>query len=168
MKELTVDLREVSSAARAEVEQAKKVAPTVGEREPLTPREINFTLQYDGPDGKDHVTALKSRVLDADGRLAKMRVFATLTRGLSVEQLTTEDHYRVDALSRLSVQLLDPPAWVLEAAGMDLELLIHLNNILVEHETRYFRGNTSKGEGDSKKERVRTAVPAFEQKGATP
>lgn len=170
MKDIAVDLRTLAATAKAEVADAKK-SPTLGMNESrveLTPREIVFTVSYDSPEGKDLNASLKSRVLDADGRMAKMRIVAQLTRGVDVDQLSQEDHYRVDALARLSVQLLDAPEWVFEAAGMDLELLIKINSILLEHETRFFRGNTRKGEADTLKERVRTSVPAFDKKADTP
>ena len=170
MKDISVDLRTLATAAKSEVEDSKKT-PTLGggeQRVELTPREITFTVAYDSPDGKDLSATLKSRVLDADGRMAKMRVVAQLTRGVDVEQLSQEDHYRVDALARLSIQVIDPPDWVFNAAGMDLELLIKINTILLEHETRYFRGNARKGEADTLQERVRTSVPAFDKKGVAP
>lgn len=156
----SMDLR----ALAAEASKPAPVAELVDQpkRVQLTPREIEFTFEYDSPEGEDHIATLTSRVLDADGRMAKARVYNQLSRGLVAEYMTQEDMFRVDALSRMSLQLIEPPKWLIDAAGMDLNLLISLNNVLVEHETRYFRGNARKGEGDEIKARVRVSVPAFE------
>lgn len=166
MKDFSVDLRGAAAQAVAEVKDAK--AGTPQKRVELCPREINFDVEYDSPEGKDYRASLKSRVLDADGRLAKMRVFASLTRGLDVSQLSQEDHYRCDASARLAVQLIDPPDWVLSSAGMDLDLLIQINSALLEHETRYFRGASRQGEGDQVEARVRVNLPPALSKADAP
>lgn len=164
-KETTLDLRAMATTAFADVSEAKKptlVPANNSERVQLTPRVISFKIAYDAPDGKDYSADLESKVLDSDGRMAKMRVSAQLTRGLDLDHLSQEDLYRIDSLSRLAVQLVEPPKWLVEFAGMDLDLLIQINNILLEHETRYFRGNSRKGEGEALEERVRVSVPAFD------
>lgn len=165
-KTASLDLAAMAAQATQEVEKAKEpqVMPVESAREELTPREISFTLAYDAPDGKDLSTELVSKVLNADGRSAKARVYAQLTRGLNVEQASPEDRYRMDALSRIAVQLVEPPTWLVDAVGEDLELLVHVNNILVEHETRYFRSNARQGEAGKIESRVRSSVPAFEKK----
>lgn len=160
----TLDLVAMAQAANEEVQQAKELPPAaadVEERVKLTPREIVFTIGYDAPDGKDYSADIKSKVIDADGRLAKTRLLAQLTRGLNPDSLSQEDRYRFEALARAAVQLVEPPSWLIDAIGEDLELLISVNNILLEHENRYFRGNSRKGEGSSLKARVRTTVAAF-------
>lgn len=159
----TLDLIGMAQAAAAEVEESKNatVPADVEDRVELTPREIVFTLSYDSPNGEDYSDDIKSKVMDADQRLAKTRVVAQLARGLNPDTLSSEDRYRFDALSRVAVQIVQPPEWLIAAIGMDIELLVHVNNILVEHENRYFRGNARKGEGEAVKARVRSAVPAF-------
>jgi len=154
---------DIAAAAASEVNEAKNsaVPANVEARVDLTPREIIFTVSYDSPDGEDFAAEIKSVVMDADKRLQKTRVLAQLTRGLNVDALPAEDRYRFDALSRVACQISEPPEWVIKFIGMDIELLINLNNILLEHETRYFRGNARKGEGEEVKSRVRTSVPAF-------
>jgi hypothetical protein len=162
-KNSTINLKSVAESAKEDVEQAKDdVISTPDEkRVTLTPREITFELDYDAPDGTDYTSNLVSKVMDTDGRLAKARVVSSLTRGLSSESLGQEDRFRIEALGRLSIQLIEPDEWVLNAAGEDIELLIHINNILLEHETRYFRGNTRKSHDDKIQARIRSTVTAF-------
>lgn len=160
----TIDLRKTAQKAAEEVKESK--APTDepshnDERINLIEREISFELSYDGPDGKDYSEILNSKIMDADSRLAKARVIGTLTRGLAYESLSQEDKFRVEALSRASIMLVDPPQWVYDFMGIDLELLLTINNILMEHEARYFRGNARKGQGEEIKPRVRSTVAAF-------
>lgn len=164
-KKTNLDLKSLAEEATQEViaANAEEISPVDEERVKLTPREISFNIDYDGPDGEDHSAILTSKVMDADGRLAKARVVAQLTRGLNPDNLGNEDRFRVDALGRLSVQLIEPPKWVYDFTGQDLELLIHLNGILVEHENRYFRSNARQGEGGEIKARVRSTVSAFEE-----
>lgn len=167
-KQSNLDLKALAEEAKSTVAEAQPenlIPPVDEERVKLTPREINFELAYDGPDGKDYTATLMSRVMDSDGRLAKARVVSSLTRGLNPDFLGQEDRFRVDALSRVSIQLIDPPTWVFDFTGQDLELLVHVNNILLEHETRYFRGNSRQSEEGEIKARVRSVVSAFEESG---
>jgi len=165
-KKTSLDLKAAAEDAVQQVQANKEIEeviqPADEQRVKLTPREIVFSLAYDGPDGTDYSADLKSVVIDADGRLAKARVIAQLTRGMNPDTLGQEDRFRVEALGRISIQLKEPPQWVYDFTGSDLELLIHLNGILVEHETRYFRSNARQGEGGEIKARVRSTVNAFE------
>ena len=90
----TLDLVAMAQAANEEVQQAKELPPAaadVEERVKLTPREIVFTIGYDAPDGTDYSAEIKSKVIDADGRLAKTRLLAQLTHGLNPDSLSQED-----------------------------------------------------------------------------
>lgn len=166
----TIDLRKAAQTAAQEVEDAK--APADGPehtdtRVKLIEREISVNIDYDGPDGKDYSTVLTSKIMDANARLAKARVVSQLTRGLNYDSLSQEDKFRVEALSRASIMLQEPDQWVYDFMGEDLELLLTINNILMEHEARYFRGNSRQGEGDEIKPRVRSSVAAFAEESAT-
>jgi len=163
-KKDSLDLRNLAATAKEEVTQAKAEPTPVDKREELTPREIKFTLEYDAPSGEDLSAELTSKVLDADGRLARSRVFNQLSRGMVFEALSQEDKYRIDALSRMAVQLQDAPQWVIDAAGEDIDLLVYINNTLMEHESRYFRGNTRTSSEGEVKPRVRVSVPTFEKR----
>ena len=88
-KKVKVDLRDIARKAEEEVAAAKEEqlpSPTA-ERYPLTPREINITLEYQAPDGVDYSADIKSTILDGDARQAKTRVLAQLTRGLNPDNL---------------------------------------------------------------------------------
>lgn len=162
-KTASLNLNQIAAAAMQDVQDAKGEAQETDTRFEITPAVIHFTLAYDAPTGEDHEVQLTSKVLDADGRMAKSRVYAQLTRGINADLASQEDRFRFEALSRAAIQLQEPPEWLVSALGMDLDLLIHINGILVEHENRYFRGNARKGEEGQIKARVRSVVPAFEQ-----
>lgn len=161
----TLDLRGLQQKAVAEVTaiQQNMSAETPSEREALTPREITFEIEYLAPDGKDRRGVIKSVVLTSDGRLAKARIFATLTSGVSVDSLSQEDFFRLDALARLTTQAKDVPDWLLDACGEDLELLVTVHNMLMEHENRYFRGNAKKGSEQAGPSRVRVTKSPFDE-----
>jgi hypothetical protein len=164
-KTTSLDLKELANDAVEQVAEAKQTSVILPEEEArvaLTPREITFTLAYDAPDGKDYSADITSKVMDSDGRLAKARVISQLTRGINPDTLGNEDRYRVEALARMAIQLIEPPKWVYDLTGQDTELLVHVNNILMEHENRYFRGNSRKGEAGEIKARVRSSVSAFD------
>lgn len=163
----SVNLAEMAKAAQSEVEASKvdldQSPPDNTSRVKLTPREIIFSVEYDSPAGEDLKTEVKSRILDSDGRIAKTRVMHNLTRGMNPDYLAQEDRWRMESLSRCSVQIVDPASWLFEALGEDDQLLAEVVNVLIQHENRYFRGNTREGEGDTVAPRVRCRVPAFDE-----
>jgi len=165
-KKSSLDLKSLADDAVSEVQASKQdeavIQPADDKRVKLTPREIVFSLSYDGPDGQDYSADITSKVMDSDGRLARARVVAQLTRGMNPDTLGQEDRFRVEALGRISIQLIEPPQWIYDFTGQDLELLIHINQILMEHETRYFRSNARQSETGEIKARVRSSVSAFE------
>ncbi len=168
-KKLNVDLRDLARQAEEQVAASKEeqVATSKEERYPLTPRAVSIAIEYQAPNGTDYTADITSTILDGDARQAKTRVLAQLTRGLNPDTLISEDRYRYEALSRLVTQVKDAPEWLLESAGEDLELLVYVTGLLVEHETRYFRGNTNKGEEGEGAGRVRATVPAFTETPVT-
>jgi len=164
-KKLSVDLRDIAKAAEEEVLASKleETSSTTAERYPLTAREVAISLEYQAPDGVDYSADITSIILDGDARQAKTRVLAQLTRGLNPDNLGAEDRYRAEALSRLVTQVKDAPEWLLNFAAEDLELLVYVTGLLVEHETRYFRGNTTKSKEGEGAGRVRATIPAFNE-----
>jgi len=166
----TLDLKTIAESAKQEVVEAQQdpvALPSDDKRIELTPEQITFDIAYDGPDGEDYSSVLTSKIMNADGRLAKARVMAQLNHGINPDALTQEDRYRVEALSRISIQLVEPPKWIYDYTGSDMELLVHINNILMEHENRYFRGNAREDQEGQVKARVRSVVSAF-NKNTTP
>jgi len=166
---LKIDLRDLANKAEEEVAASKGegITSPTAERYPLTSREITISLEYQAPDGVDYSADIKSIILDGDARQAKTRVLAQLTRGLNPDNLVAEDRYRTEALSRLVTQVKDSPEWLLNFAAEDLELLVYITGLLVEHETRYFRGNTTEDKDGEGAGRVRATIPAFNQTSAT-
>jgi hypothetical protein len=167
----SVNLADMAKAAQSEVEASKQdldqSPPDNTSRVDLTPREIVFSLEYDAPTGDDRKAEVKSRILDADGRIAKTRVLHNLTRGMNPDYLSQEDRWRLESLARCSVQIIDPPEWLFQAVGEDAELLAEVVNVLIQHENRYFRGNARQSEGDTVTPRVRCRVPAFDEPSPT-
>jgi len=166
---LKVDLREIANKAEEEVAASKQDAITspTAKRYPLTPRDISIALEYQAPDGVDYSADIKSIILDGDARQAKTRILGQLTRGLNPDNLGAEDRYRTEALSRLVTQVKDAPEWLLKFAAEDLELLVYITGLLVEHETRYFRGNTTESKEGEDAGRVRATIPAFNKTPST-
>lgn len=150
-----LDLRELK--ADAEKEPTSVDAPK--ERFEIVSREIDFTIKYDAPDGNTYNESLRSKVLDGDGRITKTRIFNRLTAGMVVANIHPNEELRLEAISRVMAQLVEMPAWVAEWVGQDNDLLANLNAILVEHESRYFRGNSEKGEAGEVKSRISVDNP---------
>jgi len=154
----TIDLRQV----REEVQESLPSPVANVERSAVVPRRVSFSITYDAPDGNTFEEDLVSEVLDSDGRMAKARVLSALTRGVIAANLPEQEQLRLEALARVTVQLPDPPEWVLEWCGADIELLSEINNILVEHETRYFRGNNRQSGENTFEQRISISCSAFE------
>ena len=159
-----LDLRKVKAEAEAEptIEDTGRV-----ERFDLVPRSLSFDISYDAPDGEIYNETLISVVLDGDGRLSKARVYNRLVGGMVIASLPDSEHLRIDALARVMTQLERLPQWVADWVGQDNALLSNINGILVEHESRYFRGNAQKGKGDAPKIRVRINSPFSEDASTT-
>lgn len=155
-----LDLRSMKAEAEAPIQDVTDVKE---ERFELTPREVQFTVHYDSPDGDVITDTLTSRVLDGDGRLAKTRVFNRLTSGLNLAVLPQDEELRLDAIARLVAQIVDLPEWLSQAMSMDNELLAYINTTLVEHERRYFRGNSKKSEDGQGAPRVSIDSPFSEE-----
>jgi len=147
-------------------EQAAKPEAKL-ERFELVPKELSFTLSYDAPDGNCYVADLISIAPDGECRAIKARALARLLAGLSLSQLSRDEQMRMDAIARVIAQTKGLPDWVEQWMACDNELLANLNVIIGEHETRYFRGNSLKGEGDQGQPRVRINSP-FSKEPTTP
>jgi hypothetical protein len=146
--------------------QEEKLAPVQMERWELVDKELKFTVSYDAPDGNCYVTDLVSIAPDAECRMIKARAFSRLLNGLSVTQLSRDEQLRLEALARVISQVKQLPEWVEQWISCDNELLAYINSVVSEHETRYFRGNSVKGEAAQGQPRVRIDSPFT--KAATP
>lgn len=165
MSQRTVNLRKIKEDAKAAV--TSPVAASE-ERTPVVPRQMVISVTYNAPDGKTYSDDLQSVILNSDGRLTKARVFNSLTQGMIVSSLPEGESLRLDALARLVTQLEEPPEWVINWAGEDMELLSEINAALVRHENAYFRGNNRTSEGGAFKPRISIDCAIFEETRVTP
>lgn len=163
MSKRTVDLRKLKEDA-----EAVNTAPeTVADKTPPVSRVLTFDVTYDAPNGETYTDQLKSVVLNGDGRLTKTRVYHGLTQGMIASNLPESEQLRLEAMSRLVAQLDDPPEWVLDWAGQDLEFLSELNGMLVRHENAYFQGNIKKNRDGEKQPRISINCASLEEAGLT-
>lgn len=151
------ELQRESKEASAAVSETKK------ERWDIVPREVSFTVTYDAPDGQCYVAELISIAPDAECRAIKARAYARLLNGLVPSMLPQEELLRLDALARAIAQTKQLPKWVEEWISCDNELLGNINRVLVEHETRFFRGNSIKSENGQIQPRVSINTALFEK-----
>jgi hypothetical protein len=164
MTKRTVDLRKLKEDAEAIITAPDEV---IEERTPVVSRKLTFDVTYDAPDGNSYTDTLQSVVLDSDGRLTKTRVYHGLTQGMIASSLPESEQLRLEAMARLVAQLNDPPEWVLDWAGQDLEFLSELNSMLVRHENAYFRGNIKKNRSGEEQPRISINCTALEATGLT-
>ena len=126
----------------------------------FTPRVIVFDVEYE-LQGQKKSCKLTSKIMDAGTRQKYDRLLATLSAGLTFEQLPLETQNRYASLARIMAQSIDAPDWLLEACAEDLDFAYGLTMRLVEHEVRFFRNNTSNGEGTEKRPRFSINTTAF-------
>lgn len=126
----------------------------------FTPRVIVFDVEYE-LQGQKKSCKLTSKIMDAGTRQKYDRLLATLSAGLTFEQLPLETQNRYASLARIMAQSIDAPDWLLEACAEDLDFAYGLTMRLVEHEVRFFRNNTSNGEGAEKRPRFSINTTAF-------
>ena len=124
---------------------------------------MEFTIEFDAPDGKNHTQKLVSRIMDGDDRLTQQRVIQKLCAGVLFDNLAYAERLRIEALSRCLTQIKDVPEFISNWIGEDDQLLSEINRILVEHETRYFRGNARKGADGSAEKRVSITCSALSE-----
>lgn len=154
MAKKKIDLREV-------VEESRNYEEVSTPKFDLIPRELEFEIEFDAPDGKSYNQKLVSKIMDGDDRLTQQRVIQKLCAGVLFDNLSYAERLRIDALSRCLTQIKEAPDFISEWIGEDDQLLAEINTILVEHETRYFRGNARKGADGSAEKRVSITCPAL-------
>lgn len=158
----TLNLREIKAA-----ETAQPVPPSVVKRHPVVPREVTFKVEYDAPTGESFSSELTSKVLNGEGRILKTRVLSRLIGNINVDNVSPDELARLEALARASIQLVNAPEWVDEWCAQDNQLLAGINAVLVEHENRFFRGNSPEGQADARDARVRVASAFSSEAAAT-
>lgn len=155
-----IDLRDV-------VEDARNYEEASAPKFDLMPRELEFEIQFDAPDGKSYTEKLISKIMDGDDRLTQQRVIQRLCSGVLFDNLSYAEKLRIDAISRALTQIKDVPDFIAQWVGEDDQLLAEINEILVEHETRYFRGNARKSAEGSAEKRVSITCSALSQDGSS-
>jgi len=106
----------------------------------------NITVSYIFDDNKEEKTSVSSKVMDHEARLRYDRVLQELSNGLAFDNLPIETKNRYICMARIVCQCINAPDWLLKAAGEDLEFCYNLGGRLLEHESRFFRYNSGKGE----------------------
>lgn len=156
MSKKKIDLREV-------VDDARNFEEASAERFELLPRELEFNIEFSAPDGKIYNEVLTSQIMDGDDRLTQQRVIQKLCAGVLFDNLAYAEKLRIEALSRCLTQIKDVPDFVAKWVGEDDQLLSELNRILVEHETRYFRGNARKSSEGEVEKRISITCSALSE-----
>lgn len=126
----------------------------------FTPRIVVFDVEYE-LQGEKKSCKLTSKVMDAGARQKYDRLLASLSAGLTFEQLPLETQNRYASLARIMAQSIDAPDWLLEACAEDLDFAYGLTMRLVEHEVRFFRNDSSNGENSEKRPRFSIDTTAF-------
>lgn len=156
MAKKKIDLREVATEARNFEEVSS-------EKFDLLPRELEFDISFDAPSGESFSQKLTSKIMDGDDRLTQQRVIQKLCSGVLFDNLSYAEKLRIDAISRVLTQIKEVPDFLAQWIGEDDQLLAEINTTLVEHETRYFRGNARKSTDGKAEKRVSITCPALSE-----
>jgi hypothetical protein len=126
-----------------------------------TPRVIVLDIDYE-LQGDKKSCKLTSKVMDSSARQKYDRLLATLSAGLTFNQLPIETQNRYTSLARIMSQCIDAPDWLLEACAEDLEFAYGLTVRLVEHEVKFFRNDSAYGNETERKPRFQIGATALE------
>ena len=139
----------------AEIKKVKKTKQIKEEDNTFEKRVKEMPLEYMLDDGSIKKCKLISKVMDSRARLEYERVLSTLSDGVYFDRLPYETKNRHLCIARIVCQLDNPPNWVLEAAGEDLEFCFELGGRLLQHEGAFFRNNSPEDEESESKPRFR-------------
>lgn len=140
----------------AEAERERRV-----DAKPLAAREETFGVRYAAPDGSVHEATLTSRIMSGDERLLAARMAAGMAAG-PWDRLPLAHQARIWQMATVTVQLRDPPRWLLRWITEDAVLLASVYEQLERHELLFFRpdgGEGSPGE-DARRVDVATLCPS--------
>ena len=121
---------------------------------PIVPREREFDVKYSAPDGNAYATTLVSAIKTGDSRVLVGQMASQMARGAVWVSLPPATQARIWALANISVQLREPPEWVLQWSQEDDSLLYGISRVLEVHEDAYFRGHGTEGQGSSGSSRL--------------
>jgi len=135
---------------KTEADQKKEKAEFASRAENI---DVSYTFDNDGVTKNASIT---SKVMDHEARLRYDRVLQELSNGLAFDNLPVETKNRYICMARIVCQCVNAPDWLLQAAGEDLEFCYMLGGRLLDHESRFFR--YSSGKGDEYKSRPRFSI----------
>jgi len=118
-------------------------------------RTKEFPLEYILDSGEVKKVKIISKVMDSKARLEYERVLTALADGVYFDNLPLEVKNRHLCIARIICQLDNPPNWLLEIAGEDLEFCFELGGRLLQHEGAFFRNNNTSDEKNESKPRFR-------------
>ena len=126
-----------------------------------TPRVVVLDIEYE-LQGEKKSCKLTSKIMDASARQKYDRLLASLSAGLTFNQLPQETQNRYTALARIMAQCIDAPDWLLEACAEDLDFAYSLTVRLVEHESKFFRYIADNGEQTAPRPRFSIGATSLE------
>lgn len=140
------------AAMRQRALQAQDPSPVP--QETLVKRDHAFSVSYLSPEGVEYNASVVSRVPSFQIKAAMTRMEADLCGGRPWELFSAQRQGWMQAVARVSLQLADPPNWLLQWAQQDDDLLIQLYQQCVKHEALFFRADLFPGQGASARPRV--------------
>ena len=138
-----MDLRQLAEDAKKPLD----ASPALVQREQI------WTIKYRAPDGTLYEGSAASRVMTGDERFQANRIAADVA-GRPWATLPPGAQIHAASLGVISVQLRNPPDWLLSHAAEDEELAAQLYASCREHDARWFSRNRRTGEDDSAAPRV--------------
>jgi hypothetical protein len=138
-----MDLRKLAEDAKKPIDTEPK----------FIQREQVWSIRYTSPEGVKYEGSVASRVMTGDERFQSSRIAADVA-GRPWATLPPGAQLHAASLGVISVQLRNPPEWLLSHAAEDEELAAQLYASCREHDARWFSGNRGAGEGDSSHSRV--------------
>jgi hypothetical protein len=147
-------VEEIDAVVEEQKERKKEIKPV--------PRIISLNIDYETPSGEKKSCKLTSKVMDNVARIKYDKLLAALASGYIFDQLPIETQNRYASMARILSQTIDPPDWLLEACGEDLEFAYELTLKLLEHEKRFFRYAALGSEETAFKRRFSVDTKAFD------
>lgn len=120
------------------------VAETGATETPLVPRSRSIEIRYRDPEGRWHEDTVTSVILGGEGRIQLGVLCGKLARA-PWASLPTGMQSRVYQIAVCTLQIKEPPEWLLRWLQEDDDLLAEVYLALEDHERGYFR----RGDGES-------------------
>lgn len=157
-----MDLRKLAK----EADKVDKEAPSTPKK--LVSRELHFSLSYEAG-GVSREAVLTSRIMTGDEKSKAFTIASDLARR-PWDRLPANAQLLYISLGTVSIQLRNPPEWVLDACQEDEELALQLYASCIGHDARWFSGNDGSGESGEESPRIRITeigIPTIGNVGGT-